>query len=232
MFIAPVKQSDYGKLKEYNRLYSFPKLPEDTNGKIVIIDSGAYAFMNMGIEYSEKLVNKLLIHHNSFNNKDYILVAPDVPKNPVKTIKLFKYYKSISDNNIRPVFHFSKGSFDLLEFVKQHNFYKDYISDYIFMSDKKMRSPNRLDIDYAKSIVKIIRKYIGEKVRIHFLSCGKHLEDIRQLSKIENISFDTTIYQFVAKSSGLCSIWGVDYTDDYDVNIINVLNKINSMYGI
>lgn len=226
MFFNPITKEMQGLFTDRNRLISFPQPPEGAFGKKCIIDSGTYGLYKKNKTYDKDLIIKLKNHHDCFCIDDnYILVAPDVPKNWRKTIDNFKFYKSISTNEIRPVFVFSNSRFCIIEFMNQYKFYKDYISDWVFISDKivsKKFCPN-----YLHDILKMIRRIIGRDVYVHFFSAGKNIIQVQELCKYEKVSFDTTNYYFDSKTIQSTNInWKAIFEKDSIKTCGNILNNI------
>lgn len=229
IFFAAVTSRLRGHLLDFHRLYSYPKIPEPTFGKKVVLDSGAYGLLTQNRYFTKNMIYDLAEFHINIDNiNEYIVVAPDHPGNPQKSISNFMLYKEICDVNIMPCFHFTNESFNVNEFLYQYNIYKKYCDfEFAFIAEKKATKTSCIDEKKVKAENAFMRKYLPEKCFMHYFSSGKSLLGIKIMCSMPYVTLDTTGWQYDAMSKHvMLRKYNIQHTDDYVKNCINILEKI------
>lgn len=227
-YILAIPSDLRGKLLDYSRLYAYPVIPELElkNGKVLILDSGAFGLSKQKREIDINYMKQLNEHYKKFNGSDslpIIAVAPDKYLDPIRTMDNFKFWKNQNYCNIAPVLQCNEENKINLNFLKiQVDFYANYTKEVILFSN-----PGLTGLEMRGQKIEDLFKYIkniGFKW-IHILGAGWFPEDIANYDKIRFFdSIDTIQYYKSAKINKLS--WDKKISSDYESKALS-----NAKYG-
>lgn len=187
-------EKEIQKIKGLNRLFAYPCKPSFDNGRLVIMDSGAYGLSQSGGKMNFSYMKKLSKHYEeNYRCGKTLCVAPDEFLNPEQTMVNFGVWKKAKlFDKITPVMQSEKMyefNFDILKF--QANFYSEY-SDTIFFSNNGLTSQQAKALNIERLFEYC--KNIGYNW-IHCLGGGWSIEDVKGWSNIKHLdSFDSVAY--------------------------------------
>ena len=193
------KEKEIEKIQGISRLFAFPKKPTfKNNGRITILDSGAFGLSMHKRKMNLVYMKKLSSHYEKFAGNNTLCIAPDEFGNPMQTIWNFKkwlnngFYK-----NITPVIQpFERKKVNLDDYKRQAEFYINYskticISNWGFYAyDAKTYKIDRF-VQYLRSL--------GFEW-IHCLGAGWSLDDVKEWQEIGTDSIDSIAYYLKEKN--------------------------------
>ncbi len=182
------------ELTNCGRLFAYPNIPTPSKCERIILDSGAFALSRRKGYMTRAYMEDLSKHYQLHADDKTICAAPDVVRDPFKTMRNFKdWIASGKYADITPVIQSSlKGRFDVSEYTYQIDF---YTSEYHV---KSMMFSNRSRADEAK-VSGIGKVFCYAKSRgveyIHMLGAGWDLQDVLDWATIPCLdSIDSTSY--------------------------------------
>ena len=190
------KEREIKKIQGISRLFAFPVEPHfENNGRIVILDSGAFGLSVKKRKMSLKHMEQLNGFYHKYSDKENVIcVAPDEFLNPVQTMMNFKKWrKNGFFHKVAAVLQCERKYEVNIEQLKwQAEFYREY-TDVIFFSNNGLRGK------YAQSIgIERLFKYMKENLNvkwIHVLGAGWGIEDIKDWCAIPYFdSLDSIAY--------------------------------------
>lgn len=212
------KEHEIKKIQGISRLFAFPVEPHfENNGRMVIIDSGAYGLSVKKRKMTQKYMQELNEHYTKYGNNEHtICVAPDEFLNPSQTMYNFqKWRKNGFFPRVAAVLQCERKHEVNIEQLKwQAEFYREY-TDTIFFSNNGLRG------QYAQQIgIEELFRYMKEELNvkwIHVLGAGWSMEDIQNWCAIGYFdSLDSIAYYRSSK--------GEFNSTDPVQNIYDILN--------
>jgi len=192
MFIcAAHKQLD---LTQLPRLYAYPTKPDLSGDKMIILDSGAFALSKSKKRMDAEYMQCLADHYRRYSTRENVYaIAPDVFKNPVKSLQQFRYFSAeYPDIDIAPVIQFNNRTIDLFNAKKQIDAYSQYSkSKLVCISNNKFK-PLTQHNDLRR-ITDFIRARFGN-VWVHVLGAGYSHNNVRDWLKTGVNSIDSISY--------------------------------------
>lgn len=199
MFILSSNAKLEPELSNYDRLYAYPNLPNITNDKMIILDSGAFGLSCSGKKMTDEYIKNLGEHYLKYMQDNVFCIAPDVFKNPTLSIRQFEYFKTLyKDLNVSPVIQFTEPVADIFSAKKQIKVYSTLCNPkMICISNHKFNVIKQTSA--LQRICKMIRDAFGD-IKIHALGAGFNYQDVSNWMKTGITSMDSISYYTDAKS--------------------------------
>jgi hypothetical protein len=190
------------------KLFAYPNKPNYAgDGKITILDSGAFYFYMSKQERPSDYVGKLQAHYSKYGQVANVhCSAPDVALDPLKTMQSYEAWFKLYDTKIFPVLQCKSKRLDLHLLKKQLEFYSNLAHsgvtteiDFIAMANPGI-SPLE-----AKSDLIFLRKLIVAYLPyawVHILGAGFNARDVQDwhacgFDSTDSISYYTDAQQGV-----------------------------------
>jgi hypothetical protein len=228
-FVFPVNKKLRGKLYSYNRLYAFPSVPEFTQDKLIILDSGAFGLSKSGGKMDTDYMMRLNHYYAKYDNDNIIHVAPDVFLDPGQTMNNFEYWFDIKFfDKIKPVIQFRQKLKLDDSMYKQLLFYqnKNIKFDFLFISN-----PGMLAIDFKILFFDDILQELKKEFKIshiHILGAGWNEQDIREWSTFKYVDTIDSIAYYLAASKKVS--WGSGKTTSFVEIAMNNVKFIDYIF--
>lgn len=232
-YVLPIPSFLRGKLLEYNRLYAYPTLPEPPaeNG-FVVMDSGAFAMLKSEREIDKNYMVKLAKHYQEHGQFErYFCAAPDVSKNPKKSMSNFLFWKNEGFPKVYPVLQFESRGFNWYSIEKQMDFYLSYLQEIPFLFFAKRGSTAIECVNYKlNEKLEAIKQKYGVKW-IHIFAGGWNKTDVATFSTVDSLdSIDSIAYYDRAKHDGNnYKDWGI-MKGSMEVNAIANAHLVNQIF--
>lgn len=188
-------EEEIKKIKGISRLFAYPKAPHFENeGKIVILDSGAFGLSLQGRRITKTHMEKLDKHYRQYAKENTLCIAPDEFLNPMQSMwNIRTWFKNNYYPHIAAVIQPSQmRKIDLNSLKYQADYYSNFTDKFCFSNNGltgKMAQAFRLEELF---------KYMKEELKIkwiHVLGAGWNLEDIRDWIEIKYFdSMDSIAY--------------------------------------
>lgn len=188
-------EEEISKIKGISRLFAYPTPPHYRNeGKIVILDSGAFGLSLQKRKITKMHMAKLDKHYRTFARKNTICVAPDEYLNPMQSMwNIREWFKKGYYPHLAAVLQCeTKRVVNLKNLKYQADYYSNFTDIFCF-------SNNGLTGEMAKNykleeLFKYMKERLGAKW-IHVLGAGWNLDDIKEWMNIKYIdSIDSIAY--------------------------------------
>lgn len=211
------REKDIKKIKGISRLFAYPRVPNFENeGKIVILDSGAYGLSLRKEKMNDMHMQNLSKHYEKHCKKNVLCIAPDEFLNPYQSMEnFFKWHSKKYFKNIVPVLQCSKKyEINTKELIDQIKFYQKYKPKAYCFSNNYLTADIAVNSDLTK-IIKFLKLKLGISW-VHNLGAGWSLEDIRKWEQIGFDSMDSIAYYSTKNKNEFGSLDAVE-------NIRNIL---------
>lgn len=212
------KEHEIKNIQGISRLFAFPAEPHfENNGRIVILDSGAFGLSikkrKMTMKYMQALNEYYLKHRD---DERVICVAPDEFLNPSQTMYNFKKWMAKGFySKVAAVLQCErKHEINIDQLKWQAEFYREY-TDIIFFSNNGMRG-RYAKLQNIEELFRYMKGELGVKW-VHVLGAGWSIEDIEDWCGIRYFdSLDSIAYYRSSK--------GEFSSTDPVQNIYDILN--------
>lgn len=204
MFIACYEERIKKEIVLFDRLYAYPRVPDISGTKVVILDSGAFALSKRNGKMDDKYLKDLAVHYKKYSTRDNVLcISADVFKSPSLSMSQFLKFNILFDNAV-PVLQFATSNIDLFDVKKQIRFYaKNSNQKTICISNNKFDP-----IKQKKELSFIVETIINHGFDwIHVLGAGYSHNDVKDWHEIGVNSIDSISYYTDAQS-------GVEWISD------------------
>lgn len=223
------KEKKIGEMQGISRLFAYPGKPHfRNNGKITVLDSGAWGLSISGGKMDNRYMKKLSKHYNEFGQyrDDILCIAPDEFLNPTQSMmNLRKWFKNNYYTKVTPVIQAESKKNINIDNLK---FQVDY---YLNFSDTLCFSNNALTGEMAKMFrLEELFLYAKEKGCrwIHVLGAGWSLKDIEDWFSIKYFdSLDSVAYYSTKDMSEFGSLNPIKNLESI-TSKVNYLNYLNS----
>lgn len=218
------QEKEIKEIKGISRLFAYPKTPHYSNeGKIVILDSGAFGLSTFGHKITKPYMNKMDKHYRKNVRGNTLCIAPDQFLNPVQSMLNVKiWYDNSYYPHITAVLQSKeKKRIDLKELFYQVDYYSNFTDEFCF-------SNNALTGEMAKIFnLRKLFKYMKEEKGvkwIHILGAGWNVQDIKDWLDIGYFdSMDSIAYYQPSSENQFGSL-------DPVKNIYNIRKVVDDYY--
>lgn len=227
VYVAAMHKQLRGKLDSYSRLYAFPNEPEmPPPDGFIILDSGAFGLSQQGKKMDAHHMAKLNAHylrHNAGNTHPIVGIAPDVYSYPRSTMKNWSYWHEQGYPSVAPVIQFENGRVDLYSVTKQCEFYQQWPTPFVCVSNPGMRALAAIGAALPQAIA-IVRQNMKPDW-VHVLGAGWDKNDIRHWGRMAVVdSIDSIAYYTAAQERTAWSELGPHWTKTA-VNNLEIANQ-------
>lgn len=212
------KEKEIAKIDGISRLFAYPAKPHfDNNGRIVILDSGAFGLSVAKKKMNLNYMKELSEHYNQYYKNNVICIASDEFLNPSQSMRNIQIWtKNNLFSDITAVLQADKKHIINIDNLKMQ------IDFYLNFTNKICFSNNGLYGKHAKSLEKAFYYAKNKGVKwIHILGAGWSLEDIKDWEKVKYFdSMDSIMYY---KNP---NVYNANNELDAIKNILDLLKKL------
>ena len=232
-YVLPIPSFLRGKLLAYNRLYAYPTLPEPpAEDGFVILDSGAFAMLQSGRAINERDMVLLAEHYRTHGQASNIFcAAPDVSKNPKKSMANLQFWIKEGFPKVNPVLQFESRGFEWYSIEKQMDFYANCLGEipFLFFAKRGSTAAECINYQIAEKLQKIREKY---GVRwVHIFAGGWNKADVAAFSVVDSLdSIDSIAYYNTSKNDTQnLRGWGI-MKGSMEANAIANAHLVNELF--
>jgi hypothetical protein len=193
MFILSANKLLNPELRDFNRLYAYPTIPDLDDEKTILLDSGAYMLSMQRRVMTLGYIDKLAAHYQHYAISDNIhCIAPDCFKNPVVSIRQYRHFVDNYSVPIAPVLQFVSSEIDLFNTKKQIDTYARLSKSRMICLSNNKFNPVKQSRELLHIVDNIRRKF--SNTHIHVLGAGYNHNNVKDWMKLGIDSMDSVSY--------------------------------------